>query len=77
MKTEVPVGCETLDAVTIHLPGGAYTTFCNYDHNKIIRKDDHRGRLEEMARLAHKPVTLERLRLREALYDVIDEYLGK
>ena len=77
MKTEVPVGCETLDAVTIHLPGGAYTTFCNYDHNKIIRKDDHRRRLEEMARLAHKPVTLERLRLSRVGFPMNDEYLGK
>ncbi len=77
IKIEIPVGWDTLDAVTTHLPGGAYTTFRTYDHNKVIRLDDHLGRLEETARLAHKPVTLERLRLREALRNVIDEYPGK
>jgi len=76
-RIEIPVGWDTLDAVTTHLPGGAYTTFRTYDHNKVIRLDDHLGRLEETARLAHKPVTLERLRLREALRNVIDEYPGK
>jgi branched-chain amino acid aminotransferase len=75
-RIEIPVGWDTLDAVTTHLPGGAYTTFRTYDHNKVIRLDDHLGRLEETARLAHKPVTLERLRLREALCNVIDEYPG-
>jgi len=77
MGIEIPVGWDTLDAVTTHLPNGAYTTFRTYDHNKVIRLDDHLGRLEETARLAHKPVTLERLRLRDALRNVIDEYPGK
>ena len=76
IKIEIPVGWDTLDAVTTHLPGGAYTTFRTYDHNKVIRLDDHLGRLEETARLAQKPVTLEQLRLREALRNVIDEYPG-
>jgi len=76
IKIEIPVGWDTLDAVTTHLPGGAYTTFRTYDHNKVIRLDDHLRRLEETARLAHKPVTLERLRLREVLRNVIDEYPG-
>jgi branched-chain amino acid aminotransferase len=74
MKIEMPVEWDTLDAVTKHLPSGAYTTFRTYDHKKVIRLDDHLGRLEETARLAQKPVTLERLRLREALRNVIDEY---
>ena len=74
MKIEIPGGWDTLDAVTTHLPGGAYTTFRTYDHNKVIRLDDHLGRLEETAQLAHKPVALERLGLREALCIVIDEY---
>ncbi|MGB2909290.1 MAG: aminotransferase class IV, partial [Anaerolineales bacterium] len=76
IKFDIPVGWDTLDAVTMHLPGGAYTTFRTYDHNKVIRLDDHLGRLEETARLAHKPVTLERFRLREALRNAIDEYPG-
>jgi branched-chain amino acid aminotransferase len=76
MKIEFPVGWHTLDAVTIHLPGGAYTTFRTYDHNKVIRLDDHLGRLEETARLAHKPVALGRTSLQEALLNVIDEYPG-
>ena len=76
IKIEIPVGWDTLDAVTTHLPGGAYTTFRTYDHNKVIRLDDHLGRLEETARLEQKPVTLEQLRLREALRNVIDEYPG-
>ncbi len=76
MKIEIPAGWDTLDAVTTHLPGGAYSTFRTYDHNKVIRLDDHLERLEETARLAHKPVALVRLRLREALRNVIDEYPG-
>ena len=74
MKIEMPAGWDTLNAVTTHLPSGAYTTFRTYDHNKVIRLDDHLGRLVETALLAHKPVALERLRLREALRNVIDEY---
>jgi branched-chain amino acid aminotransferase len=77
IKIEIPVRWDTLDAVTTHLPDGAYTTFRTYDHNKVIRLDDHLERLEETARLAHKPVSLERLRLREALRNVIDEYPGE
>jgi branched-chain amino acid aminotransferase len=76
IKFDIPVGWDTLDAITTHLPGGAYTTFRTYDHNKVIRLDDHLERLEETARLAHKPVALERLRLQEALRNVIDEYPG-
>jgi branched-chain amino acid aminotransferase len=76
MKIEIPAEWDTLDAVTTHLPGGAYTTFRTYDHNKVIRLDDHLERLEESARLAHKPIKLKRLRLREALRNVIDEYPG-
>jgi len=76
IKFDIPVGWDTLDAVTTHLPDGAYTTFRPYDHNKVIRLDDHLGRLEETARLAHKPVSLERFGLREALRIVIDEYPG-
>lgn len=77
IKIEIPVGWDTLDAVTTHLPDGAYTTFRTYDHNKAIRLENHLERLEETAQLAHKPVVLERLSLREALRNVIDEYPGK
>jgi branched-chain amino acid aminotransferase len=77
IKLDIPAGWDTLDAVTTHLPGGAYTTFRTYDHNKVIRLDDHLGRLEETARLAQKPVTLEQLRLRDAVRNVIDEYPAK
>ena len=76
IKLDIPAGWDTLDAVTTHLPGGAYTTFRTYDHNKVIRLDDHLGRLEETAQLAQKPVALEGLRLRETLRNVIDEYPG-
>ena len=76
IKIEIFVGWDTLNAVTTHLPGGAYTTFRTYDHNKVIRLDDHLERLEETARLAQKPVTLDRFRLREALRNAIDEYPG-
>jgi hypothetical protein len=64
MKIDISAGRDTLNAVTTHLPDGAYTTFHTYDHNKVIRLDDNLGQLEETARLADKPVVLERLRLR-------------
>jgi len=60
----------------MHLPSGAHTTFRTYDHNKVIRLEDHLGRLEKTARTAHKQGTLERHRLWEALRNVIDEYPG-
>ncbi|MFC2055536.1 aminotransferase class IV [Chloroflexota bacterium] len=76
IERNFPEDLDTFDAITMSIPGGAYTTFRTYDHKKVIRLDDHLGRLEETARLTHKPVTLEQLRLREALRNVIDEYPG-
>jgi len=45
IKFDIPVGWDKLDAVTTHLPDGAYTTFRTYDHNMVLRLDDHLGRL--------------------------------
>jgi branched-chain amino acid aminotransferase len=56
-----------LDAATINLPGGAYTTIRTYQGGKVIRLKDQVLRLEQSAWLAGKPIQLDDTRLRCAL----------
>jgi branched-chain amino acid aminotransferase len=58
---------KTLDEATQQLPQGGYTTLRTYGGNMVLRLEDHFLRLEETARLAGKPLAVDRTRLRTAL----------
>ena len=64
----------SLDAAAHFLPGGAYTTFRTYQHNKTISLESHFRRLEETACLAGHPLNVDREMLRQALRKVITAY---
>lgn len=64
----------TLDAITRYLPPGAYTTFRTYDHDKALRIGSHLDRLEETARFAGKPISLNQNLLRESIRQVMGGY---
>ena len=58
----------SLDEATRQLPEGAYTTFRTYRRFQIVNLTDHINRLEETARLADHPLSLNRAALKKALH---------
>lgn len=67
----LPPDTGTLDAASLLLPGGAYTTFRTYEGNKVLRFYDHIQRLEDTARMAGSPVKLDEKTLRSALRQLV------
>lgn len=61
----------TLDAVSLHLPNGAYTTLRTYDVNRIIGLSAHLQRLIESSQLLQRPYPIDPVAIRAALRDVI------
>ncbi len=61
----------TLDAVSLHLPNGAYTTLRTYDTDRIIGLSAHLQRLIDSSQLLQRPYPIDLGALRSALRDVI------
>jgi branched-chain amino acid aminotransferase len=61
----------TLDAVSLRLPNGAYTTLRTYDTDRIIGLSAHLQRLIESSALLQRPYPIDLVSLRAALRDVI------
>jgi branched-chain amino acid aminotransferase len=61
----------TLDAVSLRLPNGAYTTLRTYDVDRIIGLSAHLQRLIESSALLQRPYPIDLGALRSALRDVI------
>jgi branched-chain amino acid aminotransferase len=61
----------TLDAVSLHLPNGAYTTLRTYNTDRIIGLSAHLQRLIESSALLQRPYPIDLASLRSALRDVI------
>ena len=61
----------TLDAVSLRLPNGAYTTLRTYDTDRISGLSAHLQRLIESSALLQRPYPIDRAALRSALRDVI------
>jgi branched-chain amino acid aminotransferase len=61
----------TLDAVSLRLPNGAYTTLRTYDTDRISGLSAHLQRLIESSQLLQRPYPIDLLALRSALRDVI------
>ena len=61
----------TLDAVSLRLPNGAYTTLRTYDTNRIIGWGAHMQRLIESSQLLQRPYPIDPAAIRSALHEVI------
>jgi len=61
----------TLDAVSLRLPNGAYTTLRTYNTDRIIGLNAHLQRLIESSQLLQRPYPLDPAAIRSALRDVI------
>jgi branched-chain amino acid aminotransferase len=61
----------SLDAVSLRLPNGAYTTLRTYDVDRIIGLSAHLQRLIESSRLLQRPYPIDPAVIRAALRDII------
>jgi branched-chain amino acid aminotransferase len=61
----------TLDAVSLHLPNGAYTTLRTYNTDRIIGLSAHQQRLIDSSEMLQRPYPIDPVALRAALRDVI------
>jgi branched-chain amino acid aminotransferase len=61
----------TLDAVSLRLPNGAYTTLRTYDTDRIIGLSAHLQRLIDSSQMLQRPYPIDLSALRSALRDVI------
>jgi branched-chain amino acid aminotransferase len=61
----------TLDAVSLHLPNGAYTTLRTYDTDRSIGLSAHLQRLIESSALLQRPYPIDPAAIRSALRDII------
>jgi branched-chain amino acid aminotransferase len=64
----------SLDQASQSLADGVYTTFRTYDHNKVLRLEDHFDRLEFSAKLQNRILVLPRYVLRSGLREIIELY---
>src|SRR5690349_16461877 len=62
-----------VDAARFEPHEGVYTIANTFNTFQVLKLDAHLDRLENSARLAHIPLTLDRPRLRKALRDMIAE----
>ena len=63
----------TMNDVTRELPNGAYTTFRTYQHHNAINIENHLDRLEETAKLANNPISLQRETILAGIREAIKE----
>jgi branched-chain amino acid aminotransferase len=61
----------TLDAVSLRLPNGAYTTLRTYDTHRIIGLTAHLQRLIDSSRMLQRPFPIDPAAIRSALREVI------
>ncbi len=61
----------TLDAVSLRLPNGAYTTLRTYDTDRIVGLSAHLQRLIESSQLLQRPYPIAPAAIRSALREVI------
>ena len=68
---ERPTDAASLDALSLQLPRGAYTTFRTYGGTKALGLDGHLARLVDSAAIEGQSLTLDRTRVREALSEAL------
>lgn len=74
IEKEFPEEMDSFDAITMAIPGGAYTTFRTYEHNKALRLDAHLKRLSETAQLAGEPLGYDPLNIRPNIREILGQY---
>lgn len=74
IEKEFPEEMDSFDAITMGIPGGAYTTFRTYEHNKALRLDAHLKRLSETAQLAGEPLGYDPLNIRPNIREILGQY---
>lgn len=63
----LPLSVSSLDEASLHLPGGAYTTFRTFSGQKALHLEDHLSRLEQTAKMFGDPIALDHPQLRSAV----------
>ena len=76
-EVALPPGLGTLDAVSVCLPAGAYTTFRTFRGDWVLELAGHLERLQETARLAGCPLQLASSQVRQALRWVVAVFPGQ
>ncbi len=66
----------SLDAVSLRLPGGVYTTLRTYRGRRVLPLEDHFQRLVESARWAGRPIALDEGAVRSALAEALRRFPG-
>src|SRR5689334_25329694 len=61
------------DAVQYEPHDGVYTLANTFNHGKVLKLDAHLDRLEDSARRVNIPLKLDRLALRKALWQTIQQ----
>jgi branched-chain amino acid aminotransferase len=64
----------SLDEASQGLANGVYTTFRTYQHDKVLRLEDHFERLEQSAKLQDHKLVLPRYALRCRLREIIEVF---
>jgi branched-chain amino acid aminotransferase len=68
---------ETLDAVSVRIPNGAYTTLRTFLGSKVVRLEDHLKRLDETALLSGKTIQMDHDLIRKMMRQAIREFDGE
>lgn len=76
LPVKLPAESDSLDAASVQLPGGAYTTFRTFDGCKTLGLEQHLQRLESTARLAGVPIQLNQEAIRIGLRRLLLEALS-
>jgi branched-chain amino acid aminotransferase len=74
VEFDVAEGFDSFDAITMDNPGGAYTTFRTYDHYKVLRLDEHLGRLKQTAHLAGQLIIFDQSLIYMYLRLIVEQY---
>ena len=74
IEQESPDELDTFDAITMAIPGGAYTTFRTYEHDKALKLEAHLERLKETSQLAGESLKYDPAGIRSYIRDIIEQY---
>lgn len=64
----------SLDEATRRLPSGGYTTFRTFGLTRVLRLEDHFARLEVTAKLAGKPIKIDRKQIKQDLRSILSQF---
>jgi branched-chain amino acid aminotransferase len=74
IELDYPEERDSFDSITMAIPGGAYTTFRTYEHDKSLRLDAHLERLTETSQLAGQPLGYDPSDIRPYIGEILAQY---